>query len=192
MTVGEMAGHVERPENRQDAVRAVARRASGAGQLLALCAAAIVIGVDRDRNLGDHRIHLGQRFPARLPGLATDRFGDFLLAQTILRGQTLQQFFAHFQRKRRPGAEGLRPSRDGGGSVDFRALARDPALANKIGFLGAHAFSSTGRSRATRIRSPRESFKMAALSEVMRTESFVRTSTGPMVARKSVPLAPIM
>ena len=82
MPIGQMRRKIIRPEHRHHAVRLVAQRDFSALKFAGFAAGALVIGLHRQFDLGDHRVYFVGRIPGDFTRIAAQRFneknGDFV------------------------------------------------------------------------------------------------------------------
>ena len=84
MAVGQMARHVEGPQNPKHPVGTEARESDRIGQRAGLLAAAFTIRVDGNGDFLGHGIDFVTRFPKRLGGLGGNDAGDFFFFGKVL------------------------------------------------------------------------------------------------------------
>lgn len=102
MSVGQVAREVVGAKDRHHAVRFVAQQRFTVRQRRLMKARPLVIGLDGDRGLADHRLHFGAGLPQRLAGLAGNQGRQRLFMRLQQRGKTLYDVNTLGQRPVRP------------------------------------------------------------------------------------------
>ena len=146
MAVGQMRGEIIGAKHREHAVRLVPERhARPRLTIEATLRGALRIGLDRDVDLGDHRIDFGARFPQRLAGFARDCIGEGVAAGTDDIGEAAERLCPIGERLRSPASPALPRAADFGIDVADRAAPQHRAGGGfgRDDFVNAHVNPSS-------------------------------------------------
>lgn len=105
MAIGQMPGEVIGPEHRQYTMGSMPQHSRAIRHRRAALTGPLLIGLQRDRHLVDHGLHLGQCLPGRLAGLPGDDLGQRTLVLAQQAGKAGQHRLPLGQRAACPGRE---------------------------------------------------------------------------------------